>query len=72
MARHGTRLTAPQNPKAGAVFFPDRACSAPAPFPVDKSSKHAKPGAPRRLAGKNENIDDAIETLKKAAVAGRR
>jgi hypothetical protein len=39
---------------------------------VDKSSKHAKPGAPRRLAGKNENIDDAIETLKKAAVAGRR
>jgi hypothetical protein len=70
VARHGTRLTAPQNPKAGAVFFPGRAYSAPAPFPVDKSSKHAKPGAARarRLGGKNQNIDDAIEVPKKAAV----
>jgi hypothetical protein len=55
------------------VFFPGRAYSAPAPFPVDKSSRHAKPGATRarRLGGKNQNIDDAIEALKNAAVECR-
>jgi hypothetical protein len=40
VARHGTHLTAPQNPKAGAAFFPGLAYPALAPFTVDKSSKH--------------------------------